>query len=614
MSKQSPPSRLLESRASLTRYVRPAEDQRDLPSRPVQIKTFRRLFAYTQKYAGKRNMLFALAILRSIQLPLLVWAVGAVISGPVERRDWHGVWMGTLGFAALALFTQLIFSFRIRLALELGQQVVRDLRNDLFENLQRMTMRFYDRTKVGRVISRMTSDVDAVRTGVQDIVFVSLVQGGQMIVSALLMLWIDWALFLVLLAIAPVVWLINQHFKTRLSEAHRRMQESFSRVTATLAESVGGIRVTQGFVREEVNAGMFRELVADHSRYNMGAARMTAVFLPLLELNSQIFTAILLVLGGYRALNPDIALPPGDVVQFFFLATMFFEPIRIIGNQYTQAMTSIVGAERVFALLDTRPDWEDAPDARDIGRIEGRVEFRDLSFGYEPDRLVLTNVNFVAEPGQVVALVGHTGSGKTSVINLITKSYLPTAGELLVDGNEIRTITSRSLHHQLGMVQQHNFLFQTTVMENIRYGRPDASDEEVVEAVRTLGFLDLVENLAEGFSTRVGEGGTGLSVGQRQLVCFARALVADPRIVILDEATSSIDSMTELRIQSALETLLRGRTSFAIAHRLSTIRKADLILVMDHGRIAERGTHQSLLDLGGVYAALHAEFVRSTAG
>jgi ATP-binding cassette subfamily B protein len=284
----------------------------------------------------------------------------------------------------------------------------------------------------------------------------------------------------------------------------------------------------------------------------------------------------------------------------------------MIGNIYNQALSAMAGAERVFELLDTEPEFADAPDAIALPPIEGRVEFRDVSFGYEPDHLVLQDINFVAEPGQTIALVGHTGSGKSSLIQLIYKFYLPTGGELRIDGHEIRQIEAASLHQQMGIVTQANFLFSGTVLDNIRVGRPNAEDEEVIEAARRLDVIDLIETMPEGFHTQVGERGEGISLGQRQIVCFVRAMLANPRIMILDEATSSVDTMTEVRLQKALATLLEGRTSFVVAHRLSTIQDADMVLVLDHGRVIERGNHHQLLSEAGVYANLYRQFVQAS--
>ena len=591
---------------------RPLEDDEDAEQfKPLEWGLIRRMFTYARPVKRELNILLVLTVIRSAQLPALIWASAAIISGPIAHHDIGGLPWAVLGYGLLALTTDVLFHWRQRYALEIGETVVNGLRAEIFAKTQRQPMSFFHRVKLGRIISRVTSDVESLRVGIQDVMFVSAIQFGQMVFTAIVMVRCDWVLFLVVAGLAPVLWGANRHFRVRLSHLTRAAQESFSRVTATLAESVNGIRVTQGFVRQETNAGLFRGLLADHSRYNMALARTSAKLTPLLELNSQFFVAILLLFGGWRVFDGAMSLDA--LITFFFLSNFFFSPIAVIGNQYNQALVAMAGAERVFRLIDTQPAWEDAPDAVALPKVAGqgaRVEFRKVSFGYDPARLVLHEVDFVAEPGQTVALVGHTGSGKTSIINLAAKFYLPTSGELFIDGREVRTITSDSLHRQLGMVPQQNFLFSGTVLANIRLARPEATEAEVRAAAQQLDCLDLLEALPQGLHTEVGERGAGLSVGQRQLVCFTRALLADPRLVILDEATSSIDALTEARLQKALVTLLRGRTSFVVAHRLSTIRHADLVLVLDQGRVIERGTHTALLAGGGHYAALYRQFVQ----
>ena len=594
----------------------PDDEDNEASFKPLEWGLIRRLFTYTAPLKGKLGALTVLSIVRAAQLPALGWVMSLVINGPITARDYQGIALGVLAYGLLAITTDGLFHFRQRYALEIGEAVVNGLRADIFDKVHRQPMSFFHRMKLGRIIGRVTSDVESVRVGIQDVLFVTVIQGGTMIFAAVVMAFSDWVLFLVVLAMAPIIWAINRHFRVKLSFYSRAASDSFSRVTATLAESVNGIRVTQGFVRQEVNAGLFRSLLADHSRYNIALARTSAILTPLLELNSQFFVATLLMFGGWRVFHGDMSL--GALITFFLLANQFFSPIAIIGTQYNQALVAMAGAERVFRLIDTVPDWADArdavalPDPRSlfVGAPGARVEFRGLGFGYDPARPVLRDISFVAEPGQTVALVGHTGSGKSSIINLVSKFYLPTTGELLIDGREIRTLTGESLHRQMGMVQQQNFLFSGTVLDNIRLAKPEATDAEVRRAAEQLDCLDILEALPQGLLTEVGERGASLSVGQRQLVCFTRALLADPRLVILDEATSSIDALTEARLQTALLKLLRGRTSFVVAHRLSTIRHADLVLVLDQGVIVERGTHASLLAAGGRYAALYEQFVQ----
>jgi len=594
------------------------EDDDDEQFKPLDWHLVVRILRYARPVRRKLAILLALTAIRAAQLPALVWLTAWVIKGPIARGDLHGIRVGTLAFVVLAALTDAMFHFRQRYALEVGEAVVNGLRSDIFAKTQRQPMSFFHRMKLGRIISRVTSDVEAVRVGIQDVGFVSAIQFGQMMFAAVVLAGYDWKMFLMIVGMAPVLWLVNNHFRMKFSRLTRASQESFSRVTATLAESVNGIRVTQGFVRQDTNAGLFRSLLADHSKYNIALARTSAVLAPILELNSQFFVATLLVVGGWRIFHGNMQ--ADDLIMFFLMANIFFSPITIIGNQYNQGLLAMASAERIFWLIDTRPDWEDAPGAAPLadpregrgpaGAGGARVEFRGVSFGYDPARLVLHDISFAAESGMTVALVGHTGSGKSSIINLVSKFYLPTAGEILVDGREIRGVTSRSLHRQMGVVHQQNFLFSGSILDNIRLARPGASPGEVRDAATRLGCLDALEEMQDGLDTQVGERGAGISVGQRQLVCFLRAFVAEPRIVILDEATSAIDALTEARLQRALATLLRERTSFVVAHRLSTIRGANLVLVLDRGRIIERGTHPQLLSMGGHYAALYRQFVQ----
>ncbi len=595
-------SKLKQSK--ITHVGRDSENK--FETRPLDIRIFGRIFSYARPYASLRNTLFVLVSIRAVQLLLITWLIGDIINGPIARGDIHEMLWSVAFLFLFTLLTTLVFIFRHKLALELGENVIHDLRRDMFAKMLSMEMAFFNRTRLGRIISRFTSDAEAVRNGIQNVVFVSMVQGGTMVIASALMLWYDWKMFLVMLSIAPVIWGINRFFRKRLIKAYREVQESFSRVTASVVESIRGMKIIQGYVRQSYNADAFKELLLDHSEYNLNVARTESVFLPMLELNSQIFLAILLVLGGYRVVNGsmDIAV----LIQFFFLSNFFFSPIQNIASQYNTALTAMAGAERVFGFLDEPPDWEDRPGVCNIETPKGHVEFEKVTFSYKPGTPVLKDVSFTVEAGQTVAIIGHTGSGKTTITNLIPKFYLPDSGNVLIDGRNILDISTKSLRKHIGIVLQANFLFSGTVMENILTGRSGAVPEDAVNAVKMLDCMDIIESLPNGFNTVVGENGVGLSLGQRQIICFSRAMLANPAILVLDEATSSVDVITEEKIQNALSKLLRNRTSFVIAHRLSVVRNADLVLVMQDGKIIEQGNHKTLMRQHSAYSRLYKEF------
>lgn len=601
----SQPSRL----EIAVRRIRPDEEEPD--RLPLRWSTIARLLSFTEAHRGQRNALFWLCAFRALALPLLAWLVGHIIKGPISAGDGVGTAEWLLLFLGAVIVADIALYWRIRLAHQIGEAVLRDLRDKLMKHLLTQPLSFFHGRSHGSLISRMISDIEAMRNGIQNNFFITVVSIGQMTCAAGLMLWVNPQLFLVLLAIVPGLLLIHGFFRGKILQASRIQQESFSRVTSALAETVQGIRVTQGFAREDTNAGFFSRLVHTLAGNVVKTASLSALYLPLLELNSQGFLAALVGVGGWAALSGG-STGLGDLLTFFFLADLFFSPITIIGTQLSEATLAMAGAERYFRLLDTAPAWSDAPTAKECPPLKGKVEFQDVTFSYLPGQRVLHGVSFTAQPGQVIAFVGHTGSGKSTIIGLLAKFQLPDSGGIRLDDLDLAEIQQISLRRQTGFVFQQNFLFAGTIAENVKSARPDASDEEVRQAFRDLDCLDLIEALPNGIHTQCSEKGRGLSLGQQQLVAFARALMANPRILVLDEATSAVDTLTESRLQLALARLMKGRTSFVVAHRLSTIRKADQVLVMDQGQIVERGTHHELVALNGAYASLHRDFLSST--
>jgi ATP-binding cassette subfamily B protein len=514
-----------------------------------------------------------------------------------------------LGLWALTIVLSIGFQRQCILVItRAGESVQFDFRRRVFAHLQALSMSYYDKTKLGRIISRCTSDISGMREvnvwGVTHIV----VHASIILIAIAAMVLTDWRIFLAVIWLAPFIYYLNWAFIRKAGRQSQVVREGFTRVSSNIAENISGMRVVTAFNRQEPNLATFNRLQDANTDNNMRSQRIAAVFHPTLESTRFVGRFMILIVGGYLVATEPAGKSVGAVVTCYFYWDWLMNSILFLGQFYNQLMMAMAGAERVFSLLDLKPEVVDSADAVSMPPIRGRVEFRDVVFGYDPKRPVLHGINFSCEPGQTVALVGHTGSGKSSIISLIARFYQPQEGEVRVDGINIRHVTGESLHRQMGLVLQVNYLFSGTVMDNIKYVKPDATDEQVMKAARDLGSYDAIMTLKNGFQTDVGERGANMSLGQRQLICFTRAFLADPRIFMLDEATSAIDTHTEQIIQASLERLTHGRTTFIVAHRLSTIMKADLILVIDQGRIVERGRHNELLDLGGKYAALYEQF------
>jgi len=487
-----------------------------------------------------------------------------------------------------------------------GERILADLRNRLFAHLQRLSLGFYERTRTGAVISRLTNDVDALDRLVTEGVTSLLQNTLTLFGSAVILFFLDWRLALATLAVFPLMSIATAIFRRRSARAYRRVRERLGQVTAALQEDISGMRVVHSFTREERNAEQFRQVNDNYRAANQETVILNGLYFPFVDFLSSAATSVVLGFGGYLIF--DGSLTVGTLFAFIGYLSNFFDPVQQLSQLYNTFLAAVAALDKIIDLLDEEPEVVDRPGAAELPRIQGDVRFEDVRFGYGSGPEVLHGIELDIPAGTTVALVGHTGAGKSTIAKLIARFYDPREGRITIDGHDLRDVTQESLRCQLGVVPQEGFLFAGTVRENIAFGRPEASEEEIVAAARAVGAHDFIVELEDGYETGVAERGSRLSLGQRQLVAFARALLADPRILVLDEATSSVDIGTERRIELALRRLLAGRTAFIIAHRLSTIRRADLIVVLEQGCIVEQGTHDELVARGGSYLALYGDW------
>ncbi len=553
----------------------------------------------------RRTLFGAMSLMAVVSLSGLAgpYLLKLAIDDFLARGDLNGLGMISVVYALLYAVNWLANYWQTYLVSFAAQSVILDLRRRLFSHMLKLGLRFYDKNQAGRLMSRVTSDVDAlnqlVSTGITHTVNDLLTICG----IAWIMFYMNWRLALGAFITVPLLVLLVAQFQTRMTRAFHKVRRRVADVNAQLQESISGMKVIQAFGREEDSMQRFSGTNEGNMRANLEAAALFSAFFPLVEFIGAIGTAAVIWYGGFQAGRG--ALSVGTLVAFLGYVTRFFWPIREISQIYNMFLQAVVSTDRIFEILDEEPDVQDAADARTLVVSEAHVKLERVTFGYEPNNPVLKDISIEAKPGQTIALVGATGAGKTSIINLVSRFYDPWEGMVSIDSQDIRSVTCESLRQQMGIVLQDTFIFSGTIEQNIRYGNLDADESQVVAAAKATGAHQFITRLSDGYATNVQERGSRLSVGQRQLIALARAFIRDPKIIILDEATSSVDTHTEQLIQRALVALLKQRTAIVIAHRLSTVRNADWIYVIDDGRVVEQGTHEHLLNAEGVYKSLY---------
>jgi len=582
------------------------------PSRGSRGRNLRGLLELLRPYRLRTSAMLVALILgtaASLAPPLL--AKLAIDSG-IKKHDIHALALVVGAFLLSAALVWVATYAQTYLVGWVGQRALSDLRIRIFEHLQSQPIGFYESRPAGVLISRMTNDVEALESLVTDSV-VTLFQSGLTLIGAVgVLLYLDVKLALLTFCVVPFVAGASIWFRLSSAGAFRRTRETIGAITGYLQETLSGIRVVRSFGQEPAHMARFAELNEDNRAANMTTVHLNAAYFPAVEMLSGVALALIVLYGGYQAIDGHVTV--GTVVAFVATLSFLFEPIQQLSQLYTTYQSGMAALEKIFQLLDVEPTLQDAPNAPAIGPIRGEINFEDVSFAYNPrGALALEHVDLRVPAGQTVALVGATGAGKSTMAKLAARFYDPTNGRVLVDDQDLRGISSHSLRSQMGIVPQEAFLFSGTVRENIAFGRPDAQDEQIHAAATAVGADQFIAELPNGYDTEVGERGAQLSAGQRQLIAFARALIADPRILILDEATSNVDLHTEGRIEAALRRLLAGRTSIVIAHRLSTIRQAGRIVVLEHGQIAEQGSHDELIAAQGRYYELYRDWTSQAA-
>ncbi|MGM0873441.1 MAG: ABC transporter ATP-binding protein [Bacillota bacterium] len=569
--------------------------------KPFNWKQMWRLISYLKPYSKSLLPLAFIAVIVSavvrLVAPILIGKY--TLDHAIANKDMNLLTILVITIAGLYILSYVANIFRIKWMNLLGQNVIYDIRKHLFTHVQSLSHRFFDQRSAGSILVRIMNDINSLQELFTSGVINLLMDFILLIGVVVLLFALSPELTLAILVIVPIMFFISTSLRKKIRRSWQTVRLKQSKLNSHLNESIQGIRVTQSFTQEVENIEFFDGVNTENLQSWQNATKRNAMFTPMVEMTNAIGTAILIWYGATLLANGSLTI--GIFVSFAFYLGMFWEPISRLGQVYNQLLMGMASSERIFEFIDEKPIVAESDNPIFLSEMKGRVDFESVEFAYDASRKALNDISLTIDAGQTVALVGHTGSGKTTIANLISRFYDATGGKVKIDGINIKDLSIEELRSQISVVLQDTFIFSGTIMDNIRFGRPTAEDEEVIEAAKAVGADDFIQYLSNGYLTEVEERGNVLSVGERQLISFARALLANPTIIILDEATASIDTETEIKIQRALKTLLSGRTAIMIAHRLSTIREADNIIVLDHGNIMEQGNHQQLMDRRGIY-------------